>query len=144
MLTHVYDKATETWLFVSQATLIDERPQENGTTTYELDLVSEQAPEYTLFNMPLAVVDDKTGDYTYAMPDIAEVLKDGEGGTYDYHVELSTPLYDCEYHNGVLVNTTTHKEPMAVASIPKATQSKTLIEAIDKLSEVLSKAKEQE
>lgn len=140
MLTHVYDKATGTMFFIVAIQLMEEVIYKNDTNLYNMDLVSYDG-EMTIYNVP-ATITMESGTVTgYAMADISNVIADLTGvedKTYDYHNEKNTQLYDCTCANGVLTNCP------EVASIPDVPQSKTLIEAIDKLSEALSKAKAKE
>lgn len=142
MITHVYSQAMGVWFFVSCINLIDERPQKGGTTTYEVDLVSEQEPEITLFNVPLTVTEYGSA-CTYAMPDISAVLEDTN--TYNYHDEKKTQLYDCEYspHKGVLFLTeATLTEAHATVSIYQPNEEHTTkgITTISELIDTLEQA----
>lgn len=120
MLRTVYDQVTETEFFVSNINLVDEEPVRYGTTTYEIDLVSYN-DDTTLFNVPLTVTEDEDGNYTYAMPDISEIIDlmiTIDKDTYDYHGEKRSHLYDCKYSDGVLTSTGAfHSEPHTMVSI---------------------------
>lgn len=91
MLTHVYDKVTETMYYVTNINLIDEEYQPGGTTLYELDLVSVDDADIAYFNVPFTVTEED-GSYTYAIADIS-----------NYHNEKAIKLYDCEYRDNVLI-----------------------------------------
>lgn len=137
MLTHVYDKATQIMFFITTMQLMEEAIYKNDTNLYNMDLVSYDG-EMTIYNVPITVTMESGTVTGYAMADISNVIADLTGvedKTYDYHNEKNTQLYDCTCANGVLTNSP------EVASIPDVPQSKTLIEAIDKLSEVLSHAR---
>lgn len=137
MLTHVYDKATQIMFFITTMQLMEEAIYKNDTNLYNMDLVSYDG-EITIYNVPATITMENGTVTGYAMADISNViadLTDAEDKTYDYHSEKNTQLYDCTCANGVLTNSP------EVASIPDVPQSKTLIEAIDKLSEVLSHAR---
>lgn len=140
MLTHVYDKATGTMFFIVAIQLMEEVIYKNDTNLYNMDLVSYDG-EMTIYNVPTTITMEGGTVTGYAMADISNVIADLTGvedKTYDYHSEKNTQVYDCTCANGVLTNCP------EVASIPDVPQSKTLIEAIDKLSEALSKAKAKE
>ncbi len=138
MLTHVYDKATGTMFFIVAIQLMEEVIYKNDTNLYNMDLVSYDG-EMTIYNVP-ATITMESGTVTgYAMADISNVIAGltGEDKTYDYHSEKNTQLYDCTCADGVLTN---RPEVASISDVPQS-QSKTLIEAIDKLSEVLSHAR---
>ena len=90
MLTHVYDKVTETMYYVTNINLIDEEYQVDGTTLYELDLVSVDDADIAYFNVPCTIT-EKDGSYTYAIADIS-----------NYRNEKEIRLYDCEYRDNVI------------------------------------------
>lgn len=91
MLTHVYDKVTETMYYVTNINLIDEEYQVDGTTLYELDLVSVDDADIAYFNVPCTIT-EKDGSYTYAIADISK-----------YRNEKEIKLYDCEYRDNTLI-----------------------------------------
>ena len=93
MLTHVYDKVTETMYYVTNINLIDEEYQQGGTTLYELDLISVDDADIAYFNVPFTITEtEEDGSYTYAIADIS-----------NYHNEKEIRLYDCEYRDNVLI-----------------------------------------
>ena len=91
MLTHVYDKVTETMYYVTNINLIDEEYQVDGTTLYELDLVSVDDADIAYFNVPCTITEED-GSYTYAIADISK-----------YRNEKEIKLYDCKYRDNVLI-----------------------------------------
>lgn len=93
MLTHVYDKVTETMYYVTTINLIDEEYQQGGTTLYELDLISVDDADIAYFNVPFTITEtEEDGGYTYAIADIS-----------NYHNEKEIRLYDCEYRDNTLI-----------------------------------------
>lgn len=136
MLTHVYDKVTETMYYVTNINLIDEEYQVDGTTLYELDLVSVDDADIAYFNVPFTVTETEIdGSYTYAIADISK-----------YRNEKNTPLYDCEYRDNVLIfSYPDTKEPpnSTTVSIYQSGKEPTIKEAttIPELIEILKDTK---
>lgn len=133
MLTHVYDKVTETMYYVANINLVDEKYQVDGTTLYELDLVSVDDADIAYFNVPFTVTEED-GGYTYAIADIS-----------NYHNEKNIQLYDCKYCGNVIfsypeINT----EPHTTVSIyqsgkePTTKDATTIAELIEILEETQS------
>lgn len=103
MLTHVYDKITETMYYVTNINLIDEEYQVDGTTLYELDLVSVDDADIAYFNVPFTITETKkNSNYIYAIADVS-----------NYRNEKNTPLYDCEYRDNVLIFSYPDKQSLA-------------------------------
>lgn len=128
MLTHVYDKITETMYYVTNINLIDEEYQVDGTTLYELDLVSVDDADIAYFNVPCTIT-EKDGSYTYAIADIS-----------NYHNEKEIRLYDCEYRDNTLIfSYPDTQEPHTTVSIYQANKEPTTKEAttIPELIEIL-------
>lgn len=128
MLTHVYDKVAEIMYYVTNINLVDEKYQVDGTTLYELDLVSVDDADIAYFNVPFTVTEEDDS-YTYAIADIS-----------NYHNEKNTQLYDCEYRDNVIfsypeINT----EPHTTVSIYQSGKELTTKEAttIAELIEIL-------
>lgn len=93
MLTHVYDKVTKTMYYVTNINLLDEEYQVDGTTLYELDLVSVDDADIAYFNVPFTITETKkNSNYIYAIADIS-----------NYCNEKEIRLYDCEYRDNVLI-----------------------------------------
>lgn len=133
MLTHVYDKVTETMYYVTTINLIDEEYQQGGTTLYELDLISVDDADIAYFNVPFTVTEED-GNYTYAIADIS-----------NYHNEKEIRLYDCEYRDNTLIfSYPDTQEPHTTVSIsiyqankePTTKEATTIPELIEILEEI--------
>lgn len=147
MLRTVYDQVTETEFFVSNINLLDEKPVRNGVTTYEVDLVSCMDEDDTvLLNVPLTVTEHQDGSYTYAIADISQAIEEvctTGVDTYNYHNEISTQVYDCEYDDVLLTSTgATYTELHTTVSIyqankePLTQEATTIPELIEILEEI--------
>lgn len=141
MLTHVYDKVTETMFFITAIQLIEESIDENDTNLYNMDLVSCDG-EMTIYNVPATITMENGTVTGYAMADISNVIAGltGEDKTYDYHSEKNTQLYDCTCANGVLTNSPEiNTEPHTTVSIYQGSKEPTTKEAttIPELIEIL-------
>ena len=92
MLTHVYDKITETMYYVTNINLIDEEY-----------LVSVDDADIAYFNVPFTITETKkNSNYIYAIADVS-----------NYRNEKNTPLYDCEYRDNVLIFSYPDKQSLA-------------------------------
>lgn len=142
MLTHVYDKVTETMFFITVIQLIEESIDENATNLYNMDLVSCDG-EMTIYNVPATITMEDGTVTGYAIADISNViadLTDVGKTTYNYHSKKNTQLYDCECGDGVLINyPEINIEPHTTVSIYQANKEPTTKEAttIPDLIEIL-------
>ena len=142
MIRTVTDSVTNTEFFVTNINLLDERPLEDGVTTYEVDLVSSDG-DITLLNVPLTYEDG-----AYALADISkaiDMMNTYSLDTYDYHSEKRTIVYDCLLSNSgdnLLSTGATYTEPHTAVSIYQANKEPLTQEAttIPDLIEILEYA----
>ena len=142
MIRTVTDSVTNTEFFVTNISLLDERPLEDGITTYEVDLVSSDG-DITIFNAPLTYEDGN-----YAIADISQVIdmiNTYNLDTYDYHIEKQTQVYDCLVSNSgdnIISTGSTYTEPHSTVSIYQANKEPLTQEAttIPDLIEILEYA----
>lgn len=154
MLTHVYDQVCEVQFYVSNITLVDEEPQEDGTQ-YEIDLIPcyspnggecvEECPE--LHNVPLLYneIENK-----YYIADISNAILEAEENgvdVYSYNAykgkPIKTQLYQAEYKDGMVTSTgATYTEPHTTVSIYQGSKEPTTKKAttIADLIEILENA----
>mgnify|MGYP004529594611 CR=1 FL=1 len=156
MLTHVYDQVCEVQFYVSNITLVDEEPQENGTQ-YEIDLIPcyspnggecvEECPE--LHNVPM-MYNEKENKYYIA--DISVAIQEAEDNgldVYNYNSynpnnpNVTTQLHQAEYKDGMITSTgATYTEPHTTVSIyqdskePTTKEATTIAELIEILEEI--------
>lgn len=145
MLTHVYDKVTETMFFITVIQLIEESIDEDGTNLYNMDLVSCDG-EMTIYNVPATITMEDGTVTGYAIADISNVitdLTDVGKTTYNYHSKKNTQLYDCKCDDGVLINyPEINTEPHTTVSIyqgskePTTKEATTIAELIEILEEI--------